>query len=106
VTFETADDVLEHFGVKGMHWGQRKARRAEKKAAKKEARAKADREYGDAVAKLVSGAAGRGNLVAITLNNRTQVMTGQEAAQMIMRNNGNIPMKAMWRELELDRKGR
>lgn len=24
MTFETADDVLEHFGVKGMHWGVRK----------------------------------------------------------------------------------
>jgi hypothetical protein len=32
VTFETADDVLEHFGVKGMHWGVRK----EKTGAKSE----------------------------------------------------------------------
>lgn len=26
MTFETPDDVLEHFGVKGMHWGVRKKR--------------------------------------------------------------------------------
>ena len=28
------DEFLEHFGVKGMKWGQRKARRAERAAAK------------------------------------------------------------------------
>ena len=28
MTFETADDVLEHFGVKGMQWGVRKQQAA------------------------------------------------------------------------------
>lgn len=26
MTFETADDVLEHFGVRGMRWGVRRSR--------------------------------------------------------------------------------
>lgn len=27
---DRVDDILAHFGIKGMHWGQRKAARAEK----------------------------------------------------------------------------
>jgi hypothetical protein len=94
------NEYVEHFGTKGMHWGVRKERRAAKKAAKKEAMAKADAEYSKAVGDLVAGAAKRGNFVAMQVNNRTQIMTGKEAVDMIIKNNGRIPRNAMWNELE------
>ncbi|MET0785499.1 MAG: hypothetical protein ABWY25_02180 [Paenisporosarcina sp.] len=90
------DSYLEHFGTKGMKWGQR---RAAKKAAKKEAMAKADKAYGDAVANLVAKSAKKGTLISMQVNNRTTVMTGKEAAEMLLKNNGQIPRNATWNEL-------
>jgi ribosomal protein S12 len=95
-------DYVEHFGVKGMSWGVRKERRREKKAAKKAALAKADQEYVQAVHKLVSGAAKKGNLVQLRTGNRIQIMTGKEAAAMILARKGAIPRNVMWNELEVD----
>lgn len=93
------DTYLEHVGVKGMRWGVRKQRRAEKKAAKKAAMVKADKDYSDAVSKLVANSAKKGTLISMRVNNRTTIMTGKEAAEAILRNNGQIPRNAMWNEL-------
>jgi hypothetical protein len=93
-------DYVEHFGVKGMSWGVRRERKKAEKAAKKAARAKADQEYVQAVHKLVSGAAKKGNFVQLRTNGRTQIMTGKEAADMIIKNKGAIPYNAMWNVLE------
>ena len=98
----TEDEYIEHFGTKGMRWGVRRERRREKKAAKKAAQVKADQEYVQAVHKLVSGAAKKGNLIQLRTAGRNQIMTGKEAADMILANKGAIPRNAMWNELEVD----
>lgn len=42
VTHNDADNFLEHYGVKGMQWGKRRADRAEKKAKEKHDRSSED----------------------------------------------------------------
>jgi len=100
---------VEHFGVRGMRWGSRKAAgsssgsspprksRKEKRVEKKAARAKADEEYVKKVETLITRSVKNNTLVAIQTRNRTEIMTGQEAAQRIMRT-GRIPRDAVWYE--------
>ena len=64
MTFETPEDILEHFGVKGMHWGVRKARRVEKQNARVQKRV-------DAVRRVAEGGGNRRDKIRVSFSTTT-----------------------------------
>ena len=110
---DESGQIIEHFGVRGMRWGSRKSAgsssgssppkmsRKERKVEKKAALKKADAEYAKKVEDLVNRSVKNQTLIAIQTKHRTEIMTGQEAAQRIMRT-GRIPRNAVWYEGQLN----
>lgn len=82
--FETEDNVLGHFGVKGMHWGVRKSRDSDsssktKKPSRKERRAAKQAATQKKVEDLVKSSL-RDRTQLVLLNGQ-QVVTGEEFVQ-------------------------
>jgi len=84
MTFETADDVLEHFGVKGMHWGvvKNKSRSGVKRTGKQKAAI-----VGVGVASYLLGSSVAGS---ITKSGPLSLAAGGAAAALGVRATRNI----------------
>ncbi|MET0785500.1 MAG: hypothetical protein ABWY25_02185 [Paenisporosarcina sp.] len=108
---EKTDEFLEHFGVKGQRWGQRKEKRRTKINARKESLAKADADFKArpigqkaALAAATVGAAwalstrmavrGRSPLTTVLVGTAAGV-AGYQATRHILDSNGSISVSAL-----------
>jgi hypothetical protein len=73
MTFETADDVLEHFGIRGMKWGHRKQRSSSSK-------------YGSGTSKKKKVAIGAGIGLAVI---------GAATAAAVLHSRGSVPVSSI-----------
>jgi hypothetical protein len=78
VTDNKLEEFLEHFGVKGMHWGIRHKPSSSGKLSRKQKRQKRYQEKADSLIKEALGS----NQVLINLNRR-HIVTGEEFVQYL-----------------------